>query len=297
MSRLRIAGLIDLVSVTSPAAIAQIASDPRMDRRYEVRGPLVNRLVWRRLASILSHEGKLLPTIAPREDPERGRRQRESEEMLSERARRLDPAAVRRLADYVRGGGPRSDAGRLAQQAIGRLFVPGYRATPASWAAAELLEAGASSFNPLRRLYWALTGRVGKARALLAAMVAGDRTALHATGIAVHNLAESLANMRDLCGDPALRARLSSHAAVARALVAPAQILRQPEEAGETAGGLRFGRDSLVRLRLRAARARDPGAGPTFMSGSWSACPARDWVPALLAAVWRQAAKEGGDAL
>ena len=77
-------------------------------------------------------------------------------------------------------------------------------------------------------------------------------------------------------------------ALVAAALVAPRQVLRQPVVAGICPAGP-FTENTLVLLQLAKANASMPGYDTAFMAGSWSACPAQGWVPALLAAVWRGA--------
>ena len=77
-------------------------------------------------------------------------------------------------------------------------------------------------------------------------------------------------------------------AAVAKAVVAPRQVVRQPTVAGSSSAGA-FTADTLVLLGLEKANKADPGYDTAFMDGTWSECPARRWVPALYAAIWRRA--------
>ena len=93
---------------------------------------------------------------------------------------------------------------------------------------------------------------------------------------------------RAIYADPAQRRQRSVASAVAASLVAPGQVLRQPLVAGTCPAGS-FSEDTLVLLRLERANARHPGYRTAFMSESWSWCPAQDWLPALLEAVWREA--------
>jgi hypothetical protein len=70
-------------------------------------------------------------------------------------------------------------------------------------------------------------------------------------------------------------------------------VLRQPTVAGTT-GSVDFTPATLVLLQLEKANARDPGYDTSFLSGTWSACPAQAWVPALLTAVWQRATEKQG---
>jgi hypothetical protein len=292
VSRLAIPGLIDLLRADTSGEIAELATDPRLDRDYRSRGPLINRLVVRGIRRALAYHGTPLPSVAPRDDPERQRAQDALETFFATTGDAADPASVAALVGYVRGGGSDDDLGPLAQQAIGRLFVDNYRADRESWAAARVLGSAPSNLNPIRALVWALTRRVARAQALLGERVNGDRAAIHATGVAVHNMVEAFKRMRALYADPRQRAALSDEAAVAHALVAPRQVVRQPTEAGTSSAG-KFGPGSVVLLRLEKANARELGFSTAFLTGQWSQCPARNWVPALYGQVWRAAVAGG----
>ena len=289
MSRIAVPALVDILTVDDSTMIAAIAADRRFDRKYEARGPLLNRVILRRVRRVLALGGGPLPPVAEHGPLRPLAVQRGTQ-------RRLDALAAAGLAGpdidalvgYVRGEGGVKRAGMLAQQAVGRLFDPEYRADAEGWGAALVLRDAPGTFNPLKRLGWALTGRIAAARALLAERVGQDPTGLHATGVAIHNLAEAFTRMRLLHADPSACGLHSPAAAVAATLVAPKQVLRQPVGAGVCAAG-EFTADTLVLLRLDKARARDPGYRTVFMAGTWSACPASGWVPALLAAVWRGA--------
>ncbi len=286
--RLRIPALLDLLTVSDPDTIADLGDDPRLDRRFGGEGPLFNRLVTGRILKALSIDGEPLPPVAPHGPARPKPAQAALEARLGPIAASLgaDDPSVARLAGYVRGDGPESSIGPIAQQAVGRLFRADYVADASSWEAAQVLDQAPRTFNPALLLRWAFTGAVPKARRLLADKVGGDPSGVHGTGVAVHNLVAGFARMRALYADPSSRRRLTAEAAAAQCLVAPQQVARQSTGAGPTRAG-ELGPATLVLLRLEAANTRAPGASMAFMSQSWARCPAHAWAPALLAAVWR----------
>ena len=293
---LRIPGLVDLIRVDAAPDIRVLAGDGRLDRRFEVSGPLINRLLAGRVRRVLQVDGAPLPSVAPRHDTQRA----QSQEALR---LRLDPAGRRPLWDEetiiglvgaLRGTPGAPALGPAAQHAVGRLFVDDYRSSSKSWAAALTLNEAVQTRNPLRALFLTLSGRLRQARELLAELVGGDRAGVHATGIAVHNLVRGFERMRELWSDPQRRVRSAADAAVAQCLFAPASVLRQATMPGATvAGEVRPG--TLVMLQLDAARERKPGPDVEFMAGSWAHCPAAAFVPALLRVVWERAVAEEAD--
>jgi hypothetical protein len=290
---LRIPGLLDLIRADTGADIRALADDSRLDRRFESRGPLINRLLIGRVRSVLRLDGAPLPSVAPREDRARARGQ----EALRQR---LDPAGGKPLWDdetiaglvaAVRGNAGAPAIGPAAQQAVGRLFATEYRGSSESWDAARVLDTAVHTRNPLQWIHLRMSGQLAQARRRLATLVNGDRAGVHATGIAVHNLVRGFERMRELWAEP--RWRSSADAVVAQCLFAPPSVLRQATMPGATvAGTVRAG--TLVMLELEAARERTGGADIEFMVGHWAQCPAAAFVPALLRAVWELAA--GGTA-
>ena len=286
MSRLHIPGIVDLLRVDSASAINEIADDVRFDRRYVARGPLLNRIILRRVRRVLALDGLPLPPVAERGAVRPLPSQLQTEAKLNALINAgIKGPDVDALSAYVRGEGDKKRIGALAQQVVGHLFEPMFRADAQSWAAAKVMGQAPSSFNPFKRLYWWMTGAIDKARALLADKINNDPVALHATGVAIHNLVDAFIKMRALYGDAATREHHSVEAAVALSMVAPRQVLRQPVQAGLCAQG-EFTANTLVLLQLQKANAADPGYDTSLMVGSWSQCPAHRWVPALLGAVW-----------
>lgn len=286
---IRVPGLVDLLVAEEPDAIRALAAEPRLDRGVPVRAPLVNRMIARRVAEVLQLDGRPLPSAAPREWPGREAARDAMEERLVGRV--AEAAHLDALAGHVAGRSGRA-LGPLVQEVIGRLFVPAFEANDETFAAAVLLDEAARSFNPVKRLLWAFTGRVHDARRTLAQRLDSDPAALHGVAIAVHNLVVAFERMRDLAASPGGFARYTPAEAASLCLAAPPRVLRRATGRGTTAHGT-FRDGTLVVFCTEAARARSLAHDVAFLTGSWSRCPAHAWVPALLAAVWQRAA-EGG---
>lgn len=278
---IRIPGLVDLIIVDDPALIRTLAEDRRLDRRFELLGPVVNRLICARIRRILQHQDIPFPPVAPRDDAQRAEEQARLEAALDPTTPGLlySEEHLRALAAFVCG--ENHALGPLVQEVIGRLFAPDYRASPETWAAAVLLDEAVRSRNPFKRIWWAITGRVRQARELLAERVGGNRAGMHATGMAVHNLVESFTRMRTLYADKGLRERLSAEAVQARCLAPPQSVLRQSRAVGSTlVDDMRRG--TLFLFRLADSFTRAPDQSNAFMAEAWSRCPAHRFVPALL---------------
>jgi hypothetical protein len=145
-----------------------------------------------------------------------------------------------------------------------------------------VLEAAGSS-NALRMLGWRLSGRLERAKALLASMVNGDLAGVIAMITARQLIVDGLHKMRQLAADPALRSSITS--AADECLFAPTTVVRQAKISGEV-GGCPFRRGSLFILGLGSASKGAANRDLVFLSQSWSRCPAEKWVPALLEGVW-----------
>lgn len=292
--RLRIPGIVDLVRTDDPAMIAAASADARLDRDFAGGGPLINRWIAGRIRRSLRTPTAPLPSVSPRDYPERAERQ----EALQCRLRKLvvegavAPDHIEELAAYVRGERPERVVGPLVQTAVGSLFADGYMATATTWRAACTMDAAPRNMNPLRGLWWAITGAVGRAQRVLAKAVGDDPAGVHATAIAVHSLVRSMRAMRKLWLEPGVLDRISADAAVTRSLRAPESVPRRWSAPASTVlGNLPAG--ALTLLELDAARNRNPDADVTFMAASWSHCPAAGWTAALLKAVWQRASSGG----
>ena len=290
MKRTRIAGLIDVIKLDSLSDIREMTQNPDIDRRFDIFGPIGNGVLIRHLVGILSLRSQRFPTMRAKDSPGRAAEQDRLWTSLNERAGLLrdGPVELEGLARWMKGGGRTQELGMLVQQAVGRQFDGAYTATDETWAAALTLEAALREKNPIKTLAWGLTGKVRRAKTLLASKVGGDPAAVHGTGVALHNIVGALERMRYLYVNIGLRSSLSAEEVIQRCLFAPASVVRQATNAG-TLGGCPFAKGTLFLVALGEAQ-KVPGAEElVFMEKTWSRCPAEQWVPALLTGVWKRA--------
>jgi hypothetical protein len=290
MKRHRIPGLADIFRVDEPNEILALAQDPRVDRKFNLRTCPFNWLLLKRSLSVLSFNGHRFPTMISQDSQQRQRHQRELAQSLHERAAaiRLGPEELEPLARWIRGEGTEAQVGMLAQDLLGKLFVPEFVATPESWEAAQVLVAAPRSTQYLKVLGWFVTGKLRRSKRLLAQMVDGDLSAVNAIGIAVHNVIKGLRRMRTLYSESSSRSSLAPDAAASQCLFAPLSLYRQATAPGQL-GGCPFPRNALFVLEIGKASQREGGQPLVFMDGTWSRCPAADWVPAMMEGLWLRA--------
>src|SRR3984885_3271366 len=205
MKRNYFPGIIDIVDVTDPAEIRTISNDSRFH-------PLL-----------------------PRTDPSRAAAQDELWSRLNVKAGEVKhgPAELEPLAEWVRGIGTAEKLDLLVQQSIGRLFIETFTATEESVAAAHMVLEATSSSNVLKMLAWRISGRLERAKRLLASMVNGDLVGVIAMITARQLIVDGLHKMRQLAADPALRSSITTDGAVDECLFAPTTVLRQAKTSGE----------------------------------------------------------------
>jgi hypothetical protein len=290
LKRRRIPGLIDRFEVSDPGEITALARDPNLDRKFETATCPVNWLLLKRSLKVLSFRGRRFPTMVPRDDAQRASRQQELWTTLSEKAASIKrgPEELEPLADWVRGVGPDAQLGILVQQLLGQLFFSKFVATEESWSAAKVLVAAPRSKNWPLMMWWFVSGKVRRAKRLLAGMVDDDLSAVNAIGIAVHNVVKSLRHMRLLYANVETRSGLAAEAAAEQCLFAPVSLYRQAVAAGRL-GDCPYSRHSLFVLSIGEAARQAEGRSLVFMDDSWSRCPANLWVPAMLQGVWSRA--------
>ena len=290
MKRFRIPGFIDVINVDDPNEIIDLNHDPRVDRQFRPRLPIFNWLILKRSLSVLSFAGRRFPTMEPRDSAERASAQSKLGVALSAQASSLreGPEELESLASWIRGAGSDSQVGLFVQQLVGRLFSPTFAATQESWEAAKTLVTAPRLSNWFKVFWWFVSGKVRRAKRLLAGMVNGDLSAVNGIGIASHNIVKSLVQMRRLYSDPGARSSLSAEKAVSQCLTAPVSLFRQATSAG-TSGGCPFSKYSLFVLEIGKASKSNGGRSLVFMDDSWSGCPAAQWVPAMLEGVWKRA--------
>src|ERR1700752_2649 len=225
MRSIRIPFLIDLKRVESEPDIRAMGLDQRIDRDFVSRGPLVNRVLAGRVSGALRVDGKPLPSVAPRGDAERARRQAALHQRLDPAKRPLwDDETLGRLVAAVRGSAAADTIGPAAQQAVGRLFNKTYVGNAESFEAARDLVDAVRTVNPIRLFKLNLLGQLRRSRRLLTERVNGDLAGVHGTGIAVHNIVHGLEHMRDLWR---AQPRPETDEAVRACLFAPQRVLRQ----------------------------------------------------------------------
>ncbi len=141
MSRLHIPGIVDVLRVDTASAINEIADDVRFDRRYVARGPLLNRIILRRVRRVFALDGFPLPPVAERGPVRPLPSQLHTEAKLGANINAgIKGPDIDALAAYVRGEGDKGRIGALAQQVVGccsnRCSVPTRRAgqRPKYWA-------------------------------------------------------------------------------------------------------------------------------------------------------------------
>ena len=135
-------------------------------------------------------------------------------------------------------------------------------------------------------LGWRISGRLERAKTLLASMVNGDLAGVIALIAARQLIGDGLHKMRQLAADPALRSSITADAAVGECLFAPATVVRQAKTSGGRLTVVPFRKGSLFILGLGSASKGAANRDLVFLSRSWSRCPAEQWVPALLEGVW-----------
>ncbi len=287
MKRTYFPGIIDVVVVTDPVEIRTVSNEPKCDRDFTGHVSVRNGQRIRKMLRIFSVNGRLFPTMLPRIDPVRAAAQDELWARLNAKADevRRGPAELEPLAEWVRGSGTAEQIGLLVQQRVGRLFVETFTATDESWAAACVVLEAASSSNVLKMLWWRISGRLERAKTLLASMVNEDLAATNGISVALHHIVDGLHRMRGLAANPTLRSSMTTDAVVDECLFAPNTAVRQAKTSGEV-GGCPFRRGSLFILGLGSASKGAGNRDLVFLSQSWSRCPAEKWVPALLEGVW-----------
>ncbi len=207
MKRVHIPGIVDIVTSDDAAEIESFAQDPNLDRAFSDHSVLANGAILQRVLEVLQIGGNPFPTVSPSNAPGRA----EAQNALWNRLNSLAPACsagpeqLESLAAFVRGVGPDDSCGILVQQLVGRLFAADFQATQASWDAAVLLDQAVHTLNPGVIAWLALSKQADQAKQLLSDMVGGDLAAVHAVGIALHNIVSGVNLMRQLYCDSTSR--------------------------------------------------------------------------------------------
>lgn len=287
--RLRVPGLIDVVLTSDPEQIAWLNRHPDVTRPLDRGASLLHRMMHGRLTRDLGFDGCALPVFLSREDDERALRQASLAASLEQAA---SAASVERedIAAHIAGVAT-TDLGPTVQQWCGRLFVDGYRSTPESYAAGRLLAEWPAA-APWTALRARLSGRLERAKALIADAAGGDPHCIHATSIGMENIARTVREMQRAAQLPELDGA-SAERVLARCLRAPPAVLRGCQAQVQVPFLAQpLTRRSLVVFLVARAYAASGDLDVAFLAGGWSACPARHLVPEMLREAWSTAREE-----
>ncbi len=290
--RTRLSGLVDVVRIDDPALIATLATHPALDRAYEPIGPWFNRVLARRIIANFTFPKGLAPTMRAKDDPVRQQVQAELYARLSSpdlATQDWHKAGVAALVDYLHGRLDHDGMGAEMQQLVGRCFDPSYQATADTWLAAQEFDGAARATSPFAWASDAITGTRKAALTVLSEAAAGDPAAIHATGIAVHNLVAAMKRLHRAFHDPAQRDSLDAPRALSLSLAAPASVLRQVKEAFDLPPFGTLERGTLVVFQLEDAIRESRDRRIAFMLSGWSACPAEGFAGDLISRIWTAA--------
>jgi len=287
---IQIPGLLRLVVVRKPAELRAMNAAAGVDRPLSGRGGFVNRSIVAKLQPFRTPTGERWPVFCSHLDPLRGKHKSELEEKLSDVPAQLQRICgeIAELAAYVRGAPAARPVGVVVQQAVGRIFFDDYRASRESYEAARTLS-GWLAAGPVRTLLMRLSDKVQPAVDTVLTHARGDTACAHGTGLALHNIVESIGLMRELGRSGSTLKQLSPAEAVARTLRAPPRVLREARDTTQ-AENVRVKGRSIILLSVESARKHGSDPGIAFLAGQRNECPAHAFVPALLAQVWKAAA-------
>jgi hypothetical protein len=287
MRRIRFGPFADKIIVDDAETIRALAADERIDRRFVLR-PLFNGILLGRLLRNLSYKGVHFPHMTPRNDAERVDRHDRLWEGFNARSAGMakGPEELEALAKWIRQE-TNEEPGVLVQQLIGHFFKPDFRATMESWQAALTLREDAVSKNLPKMLWWQATGKARRAKELLGLMVNDDIVAMHGIAVASHNLVATVRRLRSFYANESTRNSLTPEMAVEQSLSAPPVVYRQALSAGAVAG-CPYSKFTLFLLRLKDANLNNQAKDMVFMTGTWSRCPAEQWIPAVIAGTWER---------
>jgi hypothetical protein len=279
---------VDVLLVDDPEHIRWLNDHPDIVRPLDSAAGPLHRLINGRLLKDLRFEGELLPVFLPRQDPQRARQQAQLFDELNESSDRLG-VERQTLGEFVATGHGADAVGPTVQHWCGRLFSPVYRATDATYRAAQLI-ANWPTTPPWRAWLVKVRGQLDQAKRIVSAAAEGDRHRIHGTTIGMDNVAATLRRMRQLAeglGGPSGR---TPDEALRQCLRVPAVLVRGCErEVAAPFLDRPLTRQSIVLFLLARAYRTSGDLELAFLGGSWSACPARVAVPEMLRSVWKAA--------
>ena len=96
-----------------------------------------------------------------------------------------------------------------------------------------------------------------------------------------------MGRLRSFYADEPLRKTLTPEMAVEKSLSAPPVVYRQAL-VQSAAAGCPYSKSTLFLLKLKDANRDGNAKDMIFMTGTWSRCPAEQWIPAVIAGTWKR---------
>ena len=289
--RIRFPLVVDILLVDEPELMRTLNNHPDVSRHLVRSRRIVNETIRRKIQNHMKVGDTLLPVFTARTDPERKRRQEELArqlDALAEEGMSAQREEIKSLIGFVAGDGD-IDVGVVVQRIVGRFFDSRYNATLSSYNAARTVDRWPRT-NPFSALWYRLSGRLRRAKALIWSRGGNDTHCIHATAIGVHNVVDTLENMRSALEKDRQFPHQSFDAAVATHLKSPDTLVRSCT-ANVAVPGLNqtLHTGTLVVFRLRRIVADSRKIDDVFARGQWNECPANNVMMKLLELVWNGA--------
>jgi hypothetical protein len=285
--RLRVPLLFDVVIVSEADHIHWLNQHPGVVREVDPARSVLHRVVDQRLRADLGFGGELLPVFKPRSDAQRARQQQALEARLED-LRGLPGPERDEIADYVSGKRGSDEIGVAVQQWCGRLFYPQYRAARDTYEAAKLLATWPSA-PPWKTWRERRSGRLQRAKDLVAKEADGDVHCIHGTTIGMENVARTVRKLRVAAQDERKKT-LAPDDILRECLAAPPAVLRSCDyEVKAPFLAEPLTRQTLVVLLVARAFRASGDLDVAFLRDGWSRCPAHEVIPEMLRSVWHAA--------
>src|SRR6202789_3428402 len=111
-------GFADVIQVDDSQEIIDLNRDVRIDRRFDLRWPILNWLILKRTLNVLSFGGHRFPTVIARDSTSRASAQAKLGAALDAQAAavRQGPEELEELAAWLRSRGAAPPGGMAGQQ-------------------------------------------------------------------------------------------------------------------------------------------------------------------------------------
>ena len=292
--RVRLFDLFDVLVVSDADQIQWLNQHEHVTRPIDPARSALHRFIDRRLREDLGFQGEVLPVFKPKADPHRAARQKLLDDQL-QGLRGLPGDERDRIADYVSGHNTVAEIGPVVQQWCGQLFFGRYKSTAETYEAGKLLS-GWPSAPPWKTWKDRLTGKLERAKALLATAAEGDLHCVHATSIGMENVARTVRNLRKAAANSE-KQLLSPDDILRECLAVPPVVLRGcSAEVSPPFLDRPLSPRSLIVFLVGRAYATSGDLDVAFLADSWSACPARRVIPEMLRSVWHAAHHDEAEA-